>query len=114
MVTTETLQKKIEKRASERLQKDINELLQSIGYNSKFHKLIAPIDINANLGTVENPKMLKLYEILHNNSIKEKIYNSNIERYIKDETDMFLAEIEALKQKVKENTEQIENLWYKD
>lgn len=105
----ETLQKEIEKRAEKRLKEDLKflTLLHSKDGNKYYHMFK---DIFINIGTQDNPTMVNPTIIFKTDSrIYKEAFEKNLPSYIKDETTLFLKEVNDLKERIKNMEEELQH-----
>lgn len=108
-MTTETLQDVINKRAEAKLKKDLNFLANLyVMDNFKYSQIFEKVFVN--IGTAEKPENVKAINVFSSNRrIYREAFDKNIDRYIKDETELFLKEIEQLKERVETLEGDIQN-----
>ena len=108
-MTTETLQQVINKRAGEKLRKDLDFLanlytIDNYKYNTIFN------DIYINIGTQDKPETVKAIHIFSSSKrIYKEAFEKNLPKYIEKETTLFLQEIEELKERVETLEEDVQN-----
>lgn len=91
------IQKLINDRADARLDKAV-EALNSFVRNHENHPLLE--DIRLNIGTADKPNVIYLYNIFNSTGLRDKIIEANKERYRKEESSIFLAKVESLREDV--------------
>lgn len=90
------IQKLINDRADARLDKAV-EALNSFVRNGENYSLL---DIRLNIGTAEKPNVIYLYNIFNSTGLRDKIIEANKEQYRKEESSIFLAKVESLREEV--------------
>jgi len=111
------LQQKIEERAIEKLKKDLSFLdNMDLNQRNKFKDLYANITINIEEYPEDLENSSKLINInIHNifssyYRIYKEAYSNNLSKYIKTETELFLKEVEGLKEKLDKLEDQVNNI----
>lgn len=89
--TTKTIQLEIERRATEKLRLEIQNINLFMGYKEP-RKLIGPLIFRVDIGTPEKPDRVLLEDIFNDRDFVNKLFEKNIYRYIKQETELFLKE----------------------
>lgn len=108
-MTIGTLQKIINKRAEEKLEKDLRFLthLYQID-NYKYHKILE--DVYVDIGTNEKSDKVPAHAVFKKTGrLYREAFDKNINRYIEEETKLFIKEIEDLKNRTENLESDVQN-----
>ncbi len=96
------LQAIVDKRAEDKLNTEIREI-----HNFLYSKYELLSQLTINTGTIEKPQNMSLHRIFDATVLSKKIFDVNIEKYKEKESEKFIKEMEVLRTRVNEISEQI-------
>lgn len=98
MGTVASIQEAINKRAKAKLEKDLDFLTEILTMKDSKYAVIFD-NVYVDIGTSEKPKVVKAFNVFRSyGRLYREAFDKNIDRYIKEETELLLAEIKDLQE----------------